>query len=275
VLADYHIHTPYCGHAKGKIIDYVHAAIAAGLQEIGFSDHLGRYYLTKPQKKRFWDWGMDERNVARYVAELLDLREIFQDRIAIKIGLEVDYVEGVEDLIGPLVSQYPFDYLLGSVHCLPQLGWQHLSSYAKAVDTSAVYKEYFRVVRAALQSGVFNVLAHPDFIWRYIDWPRDASMPFDQITELVRTAAQSNHVLEINANAFLWSQANPMENGDPFDTLLDRIKEYRVPVSLGSDAHEPGMVGKFFPEIIALLKKKGITSFICFTDGIGKAAERG
>ncbi len=29
MLADYHVHTPYCGHAKGKIIEYIEAAIAA------------------------------------------------------------------------------------------------------------------------------------------------------------------------------------------------------------------------------------------------------
>ena len=195
MFADYHVHTPYCGHAKGKIIDYVHSAIAAGIEEIGFSDHLGRYYLTKQQKARYWDWGMDERNVARYVAELLDMREVFRDRIAIRIGLEVDYVEGVEDLIGPIVGRYPFDFMLGSVHCLPQLGWRHLSSYAKAADTAVIYKEYFRVARAALRSGAFNALAHPDFIWRYVDWPKDTLMPFDEIATLVRCAAETRHVV--------------------------------------------------------------------------------
>lgn len=275
MLADYHVHTPYCGHAKGKIIDYVHSAIAAGLHEIGFSDHLGRYYLTKPQKKRFWDWGMDERDLARYVAELLDLREIFRDRIAIKIGLEVDYVEGAEDHIGPIISCYPLDFLLGSVHCLPLLGWQHLSSYAKAADTSVIYKEYFRCARAAIRSGIFNVLAHPDFIWRYVDWPGDARLPFEEIDALVRTASEYKHVIEINANAFLWSLANKVEGGDPFDTLLDCIKKYNVPLSIGSDAHEPGMVANFFPAIIAHLKEKGIASFVNFSDCYGKEKELG
>jgi histidinol-phosphatase (PHP family) len=270
MIADYHVHTPYCGHAKGKTIDYVHAAIAAGIQEIGFSDHLGRYYLTKPQKNRFWDWGMDERNVGRYVAELLDLREIFHDRIAVKIGLEVDYIEGAEELIGPLVNRYPVDFLLGSVHCLPQLGWQHLAHYAKAADTSVIYKEFFRVARAAIESGVFNALAHPDFIWRYVDWPKERELPLEGVAGLVECAAKTNMAIEINANAYLWSRENDVTAGDPFDTLLDRISAHNVPVSLGSDAHDPSMVGKFFPQIIALLKQKGISSVTCFSEGKGE-----
>jgi histidinol-phosphatase (PHP family) len=275
MIADYHVHTPYCGHAKGKIIDYVNAAIAAGLHEIGFSDHLGRYYLTKSQKARYWDWGMDERDLPRYVAELLDLRELFRDRISIKIGVEIDYVEGAEELVGPIVSKYPFDYLLGSVHCLPQLGWQHLAHFAKAADTSVIYKEYFRVTRAALKSGLFQVLAHPDFIWRNVYWPRDEKMPFEEIAALVQCAAETGCAVEINVNAFRWSQDNHPDCGDPFNLLLDRISALGVPVSIGSDAHDPAMVGKFFEEIIGILRKKGISSFMNFTDGKGTPEELG
>ena len=104
MLADYHVHTPYCGHAHGKVIQYVHSAISSGLHEIGFSDHLGRYYLSKSQKRRYWDWGMDEKNIGRYYSELSDLQEIFSKEISIKIGLEVDYIEGAEELLKPLLT---------------------------------------------------------------------------------------------------------------------------------------------------------------------------
>ena len=268
MLADYHVHTPYCGHAKGTIIEYIVSAMAVGLHEIGFADHLGRYYLTGIQRRRYWDWGMDERNLARYVAELLDLRELFRDKIRIKIGLEVDYVEGAEDLLEPIVSQYPLDYLLGSVHCIPQFGWKHLSSYSKSPDTSLIYREYFRVARSALRSGLFHIFAHPDFIWRYIGWPRnDAVMPFQEIAETVGVAKETGRVMEINANGLLWSMANEIEGGDPFEVLIDQCRRCNVSVSLGSDAHEPAMVGKLFPELIAALRRKGITAMACFSEG--------
>jgi histidinol-phosphatase (PHP family) len=268
MLADYHVHTPYCGHAKGKIIEYVNAGIAAGLQEIGFADHLGRYYLTSTQRRRYWDWGMDQRNLARYVAELLELREMFQDRIAVKIGLEVDYIEGAEDLLGPIVEQYPFDFLLCSVHCIPQLGWRHLANYSSIADSSIIYKEYFRLARAALRSGIFQALAHPDFIWRYIAWPStDVHLPFAEIVETVRTAAEVHGHIEINANGLLWSQANTLSCGDPFALLVDEIYKCNVPVTIGSDAHEPALVGKLFPELTSMLKAKGIASFTCFSEG--------
>jgi histidinol-phosphatase (PHP family) len=268
MLADYHVHTPYCGHAKGKVIEYVRSAVDRGLSEIGFADHLGRYYLTPTQRRRYWDWGMEERTVARYVAELLELSEMFRGQIRIRIGLEVDYVEGAEDLLEPIVSRYPLDFLLCSIHCIPQFGWKHLSSYSNFPETSAIYKEYFRAARSALKSGLFNVLAHPDFIWRYVGWPRqDPLMPFREIAETVAVAGETGRCIEINANGYLWSRANEFEGQDPFETLLDKCHAMEVPVSIGSDAHEPAMVGKLFPELIAALKKKGITTFTCFSEG--------
>jgi histidinol-phosphatase (PHP family) len=268
MLADYHVHTPYCGHARGKVIEYVRSAVSLGLSEIGFADHLGRYYLTPTQRRRYWDWGMDERNVARYVAELFELREMFSDRIRIRIGLEVDYVEGAEDLLEPIINRYPLDFLLCSVHCIPQFGWKHLASYSKVPDTSIVYKEYFRVARSALRSGLFNSLAHPDFIWRYMGWPQsDADLPLREIAETVAVAGETGRCIEINANGYLWSRANGSEGRDPFDVLIDQCRSLKVPISIGSDAHEPAMVGKLFTELIALLKKKGITTFTCFSEG--------
>jgi histidinol-phosphatase (PHP family) len=268
MLADYHVHTPYCGHARGKVIEYVRAAVSLGLSEIGFADHLGRYYLTPTQRRRYWDWGMEERTVARYVAELLELREMFRDQIRIRIGLEVDYVEGAEDLLEPIINRFPLDYLLCSVHCIPQFGWKHLASYSKTCDTAVIYKEYFRVARSALRSGLFHSLAHPDFIWRYMGWPRsDAAMPLREIAETVAVAGETGRCIEINANGYLWSRANESEGLDPFDALIDQCHRLKVPVSIGSDAHEPAMVGKLFTELIAALKKKGITTFTCFSEG--------
>ncbi|MBN2037264.1 MAG: histidinol-phosphatase HisJ family protein [Chitinispirillaceae bacterium] len=267
MIADYHVHTPYCGHAKGKIIDYINSAIAMGLQEIGFSDHLGRYYLTSPQRRRYWDWGMEERDLARYVAELLELREIYEERITIKIGLEADYIEGAEDLLETVIGRYPLDFVLGSIHCIPQLGWKHLSNYAQLTDTSLVYGEYFRIARAALRSGLFNALAHMDFVWRYIPWPTaDATMPFKEIALTVEAAAASHQVIEINSNGLLWSLDHTLPCGDPFDALIDQCRSRQVPVSLGSDAHEPTMVGKLFSELIGLLQRKGFRTFACFSE---------
>jgi len=268
MIVDYHVHTPYCGHAQGKIIQYIEAAIACGIQEIGFADHLGRYYLTKSQRRRYWDWGMNERDLARYYSELLDLREVFEGRIAIKIGLEVDYVDGAEDILAPIISRYPFDFFLCSIHCLPRFGWRHLANYT-GIDPASVYSEYFSVARSALSSKMFNSLAHIDFIWRYIPWPvQENGHILEDLDTTIKSAFESGSVVEVNANGFIWSANNVFENGtDPFGALLNSISRYNVPITIGSDAHEPQMVGKAFNELFTELRNRGITRMMRFTNG--------
>lgn len=264
MIADYHVHTPYCGHARGKTVDYIETAIGLGLSEIAFTDHLGRYYLARNQRKRYWDWGMRERDVARYFSEVLDLREVYEGRILIRVGLEMDYVEGAEDLAEAIVSRYPFDFLLGSIHCLPVLGWRHISQYVKA-DPRQVYHAYFDAVESGVRSNLFQSLAHLDFVWRYVSWP-DApqSLMHEYISGAALLAAQNDVCIEVNANGFLWSQMDDLKHYDLFDMLLDSLKKHNAAITIGSDAHAPDLVGKAFPQIIAILKSKGINSFSQF-----------
>lgn len=264
MIADYHVHTPYCGHAQGKTIDYIECALRAGISEIGFSDHLGRYYLGKVQKKRYWDWGMRERDIARYFSEILDLKEAYEGRITIRVGLEVDYIEGAEHLLEAIVSHYPFDFLLGSIHCLPCLGWRHVSEYVKTNAVQA-YAAYFEAVESAIRSGIFQSIAHLDFIWRYVSWPEAPQEVLQEyISDAVKLSAKSATNMEVNANGFLWSQINDDMGFDLFAMFLESIGKHRAAITIGSDAHTPELVGKAFPQIIETLKKRGIDTMSVF-----------
>jgi histidinol-phosphatase (PHP family) len=170
----------------------------------------------------------------------------------------VDYIEGAEHLVENIVANYPFDYLLGSIHCLPALGWHHISHYAKS-DPEKTYQMYFAAARAAIQSGMFQSLAHVDFLWRYILWPEEkVSELAGFLTDVVTASKKSKTDLEINANGFIWSRANYSKGFDPYDLFLDTIGKHRARITLGSDAHAPQMVGKLFPQIISTLKGKEI-----------------
>lgn len=261
MIVDYHVHTPYCGHAQGKMIEYVETAIHAGISELGFSDHLGRYYLGRLQRKRYWDWGISERDLDRYFNEALELKELFADRIIIRVGLEVDYIEGAEHLVERITDRFPYDYLLGSIHCIPTIGWRHLAQYAKScMDPEKIYALYFSIAKSALQSGLFQSLAHIDFVWRYVICPKTWQAKLaNYITDVVSLANTLKTDIEINANGYVWSQANYNDDFNPFNLLLDAVSAQQAKITLGSDAHAPQLVAKFFPELISLLKSKGIT----------------
>lgn len=277
MIADYHVHTPYCGHAHGKIIHYIESAIQSGINEICFADHLGRYYLSRSQKRRYWDWGMDDRNLGRYFTEISDLKEIYGKSISIKIGLEVDYIEGAEELLQPYIDNYKLDFILSSIHCMPRFNWDHLSAYSKKSGTLPYYKEYFRLARSSLQSKQFDSLAHLDFIWRNVTFPIEAQDEIlQEISETVYMASRLNRCIEVNANGYIWSRANHMTGiFDPFMYFIDQIQLYDAPITLGSDAHDPMMVGKVFDDIISLLSSRNIETINLFSDRMPEPVKLG
>lgn len=275
MLADYHVHTPYCGHARGSIVKYVERAVALGFSQIGFADHLCRYYLTEAQRERYFDWGMEPTALDHYVAELEDVRALFSGTIDIRIGLEIDYIEGAEDRMKLAIQNRPLDFTLGSIHCLPQFGWHHVARYDDKPPED-IYREYFRCAKAAASSGLFQSLAHLDFVWRYTSWPTTISEELlALIDEVVAAAAQSDTAVEINANGFVWSALARARHADPFDAFVNAITRHNAAVTLGSDAHTPEAVGSAFPDIIPYLAKRGVTRFATFRRGERRMEELG
>lgn len=265
MIADYHIHTPYCGHAQGRTVEYIEAAIEAGIPEIGFADHLGRYYLSRSQRKRYWDWGMNDATLARYYTEVTDLRDSFADQITIKIGLEVDYIEGAEELLEPIVALYPFDFLLGSIHCLPRFSWRHLARNART-RPEEVFIEYFNYAQSAAESGLFDILAHLDFVWRYVAWPTGLTQEImRRIDEAVAAAAKTGTCIELNTNGYVWSAINAHDGADPFEQIISSVKTHKACITLGSDAHTPATVGKSLDEMAVFAVRKGTKDLCLFS----------
>jgi len=264
IPADYHLHTPYCGHAHGEIIEYVERAIFLGLKEIGFSDHLGRYYLTPAQLKKNWEWGMRLHNLPKYFNDITALQKQFEGRIKIRVGLEIDYIEGAEDAALKILDTLPFDYAICSIHCLPSLGWKHIAHYTK-VNPAVIYKEYFKAAHAAVSSNCFQSLAHLDFLWRYVDCVTDElkGIALKGVERIVKAASKNKTALEINSNGFFHA-SNDSAGAELYSFFLDQISTHKPALTIGSDAHEPENVGWLFEDIYKAVKSKGINTILGF-----------
>lgn len=264
-MVDFHLHTPYCGHAEGAITQYIDTAIAVGLSEICFTEHVYRYYLPLSQRKRYWDWGIDEARLMRYCAELKEMQELYRGQITIRIGLEADYIDGADEQLAPIISAFPYDFILGSIHCIPRISWHHLSNNTVG-NPSLIYREYFKLACAAAESGLFQSIAHIDFIWRYIPWPVSATFEiFADIARFVQCAKQHEASIEINSNGYIWSQEHPAIGSDPFEVLIENIRSAGATITIGSDAHKPDFVAKAFDDIRTMLTSKGITTVTAYT----------
>ncbi len=265
---DYHVHTPFCGHAQGETEEYVKNAVAIGLEEICFCDHLDRYYLSAPQKRRHMNWGIPQPLLHEYLEEVDTLKQKYNGAIRIKKGLEIDYVKGYEEMLLKEIQGIDLDFRLGSIHCLPELGWKHPSLH-KDTDPLRIIELYFQNMCSAAESSLFDSIAHPLYILRHLPETDNIDETVKvSIKEFIDTAAEHNTPVEINSKDYLFScrRKNNHDNTGLFRYLLETISERGVRITIGSDAHAPTETGIAFHKVGKTLLDNGIRECCSFTN---------
>lgn len=253
LLPDYHIHTARCGHAAGRMEEYVEKALELGLQEIGFADHVPMYWLS--ENERVPELAMPQCDLADYVAEVERLRAAYPG-ISIRLGIEVDYIPGCEDRARRILEQYPFDYVLGSVHYVDEWGFDnpaYIDRY-KTIDLDELYRKYFALVQQAARSGLFDVMAHPDLVKKFGFRPGN-----DLLQELYEKTAQVFGEAGVCAEVNTAGLRAPVGEIYPAVGLLKACRNHGVPATTGSDAHSPDQVGHQFDRALELLTRVGYT----------------
>lgn len=176
-MFDYHIHPGYSIDAEPfSISDYCRRAADNGLKEICFTSHLE----VDPVRKHL-DWfvringavcPMEDLNwLDFYFKDIEDVRKEWARRgLTVKAGLEVGYDLGLEKAIERVVLGYPFDFVLGSVHCLDHLAISSKGDskrYFPGKEPGRVVTEYFNVLGEAVNTGLFDCIGHVDLYRRY------------------------------------------------------------------------------------------------------------
>lgn len=159
MIANYHTHTPRCNHAEGTERQYVRAALEAGLETLGFSDH-GPYVFPG----EYYSWHrMKPEELADYVQTVLSLREEYKGQIGIAVGLELEYYPGLIRHLLPILRDQPLEYLLLGQHFIGDEIGEHYSG--NPTGDERVLTRYCDQVIEAMNSGLFTYLAHPDLIY--------------------------------------------------------------------------------------------------------------
>src|SRR5512133_2278042 len=232
---------------------YVEAAHAAGVDEIGFTEH--GYYFK--QLASLWTVPyMTERcfyDIEPYVEAVVAASGRGQP---VKLGLEVDYVPDLEEETRELLAPYPWDYLLGSVHFI---GEQSVDGeellLTEAVGIEEAWRQYFETLAAAARSGLFDSLSHPDLV--KIFGLRAASFDYGPVVDAI---ADSGVAVEVSTAGL----RKPVRELYPHPDFLAACRARGVPVTLASDAHTPGLVGRDFDRARELLRSVGYETITLF-----------
>ena len=256
MIVDYHIHlrngSEEIAHDTWSVDPFVAAARAAGVDEIGFTEHV--YYFT--QTRSLWTVPYQaERclyDLDAYVDAVVQARERGQP---VKLGLEVDYVPGREDETRKLLAPYPWDYLLGSVHFVDGFGVDGEPKLLDEVGVEEAWSRYFLALAEAARSRLFDSLSHPDLV--KIFGERAASFDYAEVADAI---AETGIAVEVSTAGL----RKPVRELYPHPDLLAACRERDVPVTLGSDAHSPDVVGRDFDRASELMRAAGYETVTVF-----------
>lgn len=234
---DYHAHSNYSdGEFLFRMVD---AADRVGLEGIGIADHChvsGDAALAAHRDA--YGFNLDityerRRSGIDYV------REAFPD-VRVFDAVEMDYFPDEEARIEAFLDEAGFDYAIGSVH---QIDGRNVQSGAEFRDDSeadrrAVVDAYYENLVSLVQSGLFEIAAHPDLVERTPALRGFATQAhYDRVAEAF---ADSRTVPEVNAGRALREYGEFHPGPDFLRTLLD----HGVAFVVGSDSHDPGEVGE-------------------------------
>jgi histidinol-phosphatase (PHP family) len=247
---DYHIHTIY-SDGKREPEAYVETALRLGLKEIGFSDHLNPSGGDP-------EWCMEHSRLPAYAEHILRLKSQYKD-IAIRLGLEIDYLPGKEKVTDRIINSFPFDFIIGSVHYLGEETVDLGPGFYIGKDIDLIYENYFNLVCEAASTGFFDIMGHPDLVRIH------RFRPEADITHLYSMMASAFEIhdvaFELNTNG----RNKPVQDFYPDRQYLSVFAEHGVPVCVNSDAHFPERIGQYFSEAYDLLKRAGYREMAVFS----------
>ena len=253
-IADYHMHTPLCGHAVGEPFAYASTAVKIGLSEIGFSDHAPMVHREAPGIT------MTHEELPVYYRMIEGVREQFKDKIKIKAAIEADYIPGYEHKTKEMLEDYPYDYVIGSVHFIKNWGFDDPAQREQwnQKDINGVYRDYYALLRQSARSGLFDIMGHVDLVKKF--GHRATADMTDEIKKTAAVFKQAGVAVEINTSGL----RKPVKEIYPALTNLQIYCEAGVPLTFGSDAHDPVDVGRDFSLAVDLARKAGYREYILF-----------
>ena len=246
---DNHVHTRYCRHASGEMEEYVLQAIAVGLHEIVFLEHMEagvRYF------DRTW---LTEEDFDLYFKIGTALQEQYKEQITISLGVEVGYSPSHCDELLERLAKRKWDKIGVSCHFMehPDPAKDHLNLLSKkrvnheaiaAVGADIVIANYLQSIKEAIKTLPGTVLCHLDAPLRHFPGHGLDERYLKEIQEILEAVKRQGMELEINTSGF-----NTRGFPYPAPFIIEEALQLGIPLVPGSDAHHPQDVGREFARL--------------------------
>jgi putative hydrolase len=216
ILGDYHTHT-FRSDGSGDVLDIARAAEAAGLKEVGISDH-GLRHVARGLKAREIE---EERRLVE------EANKLYNVRCLLSIEANIYTSDGKIDL---KPHQYElFDYIVAGFHKAPWAAnpWQFLTFnlpglvVSKFPYTDGERRHFTKSIVGAIKSNRINILSHLNY-----------GIP-TFVKEVGKAAIDYNTYIELNGKKVSMT-----------DDEVATLDAMGVQFILSSDAHTASRVGE-------------------------------
>lgn len=250
-MIDGHTHLEYGSLTKDYVLKFVEEAKIKGIKTLHILDHTHRFIefepmyedLKKiPEQKAWLD--NKEKKFRDHLDDFINLMQEIKKEdlpIEIKYGLEVCYTKESEAFLRDILSKYPFDFLIGSIHSIDGILYDMPFSKELLFDQipiDTIYKRYYELQFDLIKSDLFTQIGHPDQIKLQKLYPSyDLTPTYTTLANLLN----EHHMLCENNTGIHYRYHHP--DIGLSDTFLQVMKDHHVSMITSSDAHHPEDVG--------------------------------
>lgn len=261
--SNFHSHCTFCD-GRNHPEDYIKFALSQNFRAYGFSSHSPLPFETF--------WNMSAIDMPEYLNEIDRLKEEYNGRIEIYVGLEIDYLDDTYNASMPYFQSLPLDFRIGSIHFIP---WKQMlteenmtcidgpySNFAKAVEQryqgsiQRLIKDYFYSSMRMVELGGIDIVGHMDKIYmnasQHPDFDIQADWYRKQMEAYIDLIAEKGLIVEINTKNYLRKQQIY-----PHLNMFSRLYQHQIPIIVNTDSHFPDLINSGRIEALQQLKAIG------------------
>ncbi len=234
------------------------AAIAAGVSEIAFTEHVDHDECDSESRETY--------DYERYGEAIERCRELFGGQLEILRAAEVDWNRSIADEVLAFVERSSFDFIIGSVHNLNHK-YVGFSTLDEMGGPAAMYETYYDEMLSLVRAGFPSVVGHLDLPRRYHDISPievDRDHFEGRLREIFSVAAGNGVGFEINTSGLIRGKGYSFPEPE---ILAWFVEEGGEVVTVGSDSHRPQHIGGEIPATYDKLAALGIDWRMSFVDG--------
>lgn len=256
MLWDTHMHSQFSGDSHTPQEDMIAAARQKNLKGICFTDHLDIDYPDEPETFLL--------DLPNYVSSVDAMQEKYKEVLPVRLGIELGLQPHLACIHADILSQYPFDFVIGSSHVMHGVD-PYYPAYWENHTEEEGYQEYFESILENIAAfDKMDVYGHIDYVVRYgPNQNRQYSYGRykEILDEILRTLIRKNIGIELNTGGYHYGLGEP----NPCVNVIRRYHELGGEIiTIGADAHTPDKIAYAFDKAADVLRECGFSYYTVF-----------